>query len=634
MKRIKHIAIICMIIMPLADVRASEVIDFGIIYEITSSTTLKAVGVVSSNKSLLDIPDTVVFRDRKFAVTEIGREAFASINSVVRVRIPETVTKIGDNPFGISGNGANCIEVSLPSKLREIPTNCFSGFSNLKTVKLPDSLRIIGNNAFSGCSSLTSITIPEQVTDIGEAAFKGCKGLSELTIPANVQKLWYNAFEACDKLTSVTVLCNSAIFETSVFARCSLLKEIRFVGTVTSIGARSFAGCVSLEELSLPDGLKEIGYEAFLNCTSLKHIYIPNSVSAIYMGAFMGCESLEEINLPVSMIILSGDVLNGCKKIQMLTIPENVKGIAPRTIDGCSSLRQLVLRSEEMIYIEDGVFSQKNYDNVELVVPTGMLQQYQQAEGWKNFKTISEEEVTDRQIVVTLRVDPFGSVKVDGQVYEAGTRSITLPANQPVAFEVAADETHVISRAEHKREWGVDQYSEKVKTGTLTIPEVSNGDSFVFQFENGAADIDILQTDKGKVTIHARKNHTYRFMVMPEEGWQINSVTWNGEDMTPKIKPNAYVETPVVIANSVLQVAVEKSLSAIPSLSPNRLKVHAQGECLYIENADKGEIVNIYGTDGTLIKTLMGNGSTLTTTLKRNHVYLIKTKQKTVKILL
>lgn len=608
MKTIKLLFMICLMIMPQTSISAKDITSRGFIFKITSSETMKVIGVINTRSENIVIPDSVEFREKKFAVTEIEREALASLTDITKLKIPETVTKIGDNPFG---NGAKCIELTLPSKLQEIPTGCFSGFSSIKTIKLPDSLRVIGNYAFSDCSSLTSITIPELVTTIREGAFKSCKSLSKLILPASVQVIGGEAFKACDELISIT-----------------------FLGKKIGLGSEAFYGCKALEEIILPDGVTEIGFNTFENCTSLKHIHIPNSVTQIGQGAFLGCESLEEMILPTGINVVSVDVFNGCKKIQTLTIPENVVSIGTGVIAGCRSLKQLVLRPKDVIYIEEGVFSQQNYDNVELVVPTGMLQQYQQAEGWKNFKTISEYEVTDRQIVVTLLVDSFGSVRLNDQVFEAGIRSLALPAHQPVMFEVAADETHDISWIEHLYAGGVDYIQEEVKNGVLTIQQVNNGDEFRFHFENGAADIDILQTDKGKVTIHARKNHTYRFMVMPEEGWQINSVTWNGEDMTPQIKPNAYVETPVVIANSVLQVAVEKSSSAIPSLSPSRLKVHAQGECLFIENAYKGETVTIYGADGTLIKKLTGNGSTLTTTLKRNQVYLIKTRQKTVKILL
>lgn len=630
MKRIKFLAAVCLIVLPLAVARANDIEKGGIIYDITSPTTLRAVGT-SHQMTYVIVPDSIVFRDRTFKVTEIGREAFANLNNFTKVTISETVTSIGDCPFG---DGSNCTEVTLPSKLREIPGECFTGFSSLKTIRLPDSLRIIGNNAFSGCSSLTNITIPESVTEIKPAAFKGCKGLTTLTLPVNLNRIWYNAFEACEKLTSVIIQSKSIVLESEVFARCSLLKEVKFMGDVSSIGYKAFWNCKSLEELALPYGIREIGSEIFCNCTSLKHINLPNSITTIGRGAFMNCESLEEVTLPIGIEVLLMDLFNGCKKLQTLTVPENVKDIGGGVVAGCNSLKQLVLRSKDVIYITEDRLSTENYNNIELVVPAGMTQQYQEAEGWKNFKTISEQAVTDCQIMVTLNVDAFGSVKVNDQVYDSGSRIIALPFNQPVTFEVFSDETHIISRAEHRYYGGIDQFSEEVKDGVLTISKVSNGDSFWFYFENGAADIDILQCDKGKVTLHARKNQRYRFMVVPDEGWQINSVTWNGEDVTPQIRPNVYIETPIVTTNSVLQVAVEKSSSAIQSSSTSRLRVHAQGEWLYIENAGEGESVSIYEADGTLIKTLTGNGFTLSTTLQRNRVYIIKSREKIVKILL
>ena len=142
MKKIKLLSMICLMVMLQTSINAKDITSHGFIFKITSSKTMKVTGVINTRSENIVIPDSVEFRERKFAVTEIEREALASLTDITKLKIPETVTKIGDNPFG---NGAKCIELTLPSKLQEIPTGCFSGFSSIKTIKLPDSLRVIGN---------------------------------------------------------------------------------------------------------------------------------------------------------------------------------------------------------------------------------------------------------------------------------------------------------------------------------------------------------------------------------------------------------------------------------------------------------------------------------------------------------
>ena len=504
-------------------------------------------------------------------------------------------------------------------RVTSVQDDAFSWHQTLQSVSLPESVTSIGAGAFFNCVSLKKVSIPGKLADIKSGTFGECKMLSEFIIPASVTSIGSAAFENCKSLS-----------------RLDIPKGLK------TLESRSFCGCEKLEELLLPDELETFEDRMFIGCSSLQKVHLPNWLTTIPYATFEGCKMLNAYSFEEPLTEISERAFTGTglteirlpKKIQTLTVPENVNDIGGGAIAGCTSLKQLIMRPQDVIYITEDRFSEENYNNVELVIPAGMLQQYQEAEGWKNFKTISEQEVTDRQIIATLHVDPFGTVKVNGQVYESGSWAITLPVDKRVKFEIVPDETHLISRAEHQYYGGIDQFSEEVKGGALTIQNVSNGDSFRFIFENGHADIDILQTNKGKVTIHARKNQRYRYMVTPEEGWQINSITWNGEDMTDQMKTNAFIETPIVTANSILQVAVEKSSSAIASSSVSRLKVHAIGDCLYIENVDQGESVGIYGADGTLMKTLTGNGFTLSTTLKRGHVYIIQTKQKTVKILL
>ena len=53
----------------------------------------------------------------------------------------------------------------------------FYGFPNLQTIRIPESVTTIGDDAFCGCASLRGIVIPSSVTSIGKGALAGCTGL-------------------------------------------------------------------------------------------------------------------------------------------------------------------------------------------------------------------------------------------------------------------------------------------------------------------------------------------------------------------------------------------------------------------------------------------------------------------------
>ncbi|OXB15374.1 leucine-rich repeat domain-containing protein, partial [Flavobacterium psychrophilum] len=108
-------------------------------YTVTSSTAPFTVSVAKNPyfSGVAEIPETVVYNSKNYAVTYIKEIAFQECNTLTSVSIPNSVTTIG-------------------------------------------------NSAFERCSSLISVTIPNSVTTIGKDAFADCSGLTSVTIPNSV----------------------------------------------------------------------------------------------------------------------------------------------------------------------------------------------------------------------------------------------------------------------------------------------------------------------------------------------------------------------------------------------------------------------------------------------------------------
>ena len=136
--------------------------------------------------------------------------AFADCRSITSIRLPETVTSIGNWAF------ARCV--------------------NLKTINLPEGITTIGQDTFFSCDNLNNIILPSTLTTIGIDAFRYCKMLTEITIPNNVVSIGDGAFLWCERLTKLT-----------------LSEKLK------TIGNNAFDHCKSLKELVLPKSLKKIG---------------------------------------------------------------------------------------------------------------------------------------------------------------------------------------------------------------------------------------------------------------------------------------------------------------------------------------------------------------------------------------
>ena len=212
----------------------------------------------------------------------------------------------------------NSAEYYLPASLRNVTVTggnilygSFYNCSMLTSIKIPDTVTSIGDYDFYGCSGLTSIEIPSSVTSISDGAFCKCSSLTliyytgdvagwcglsgplmrygfssktfyidgkkvegDLVIPSSVTSIGDYAFYNCFGLTSVT------------FAEGSQL---------TCIGNHAFFGCRVLTSITIPSSVTSIGDYAFYNCIGLTSIVIPNSVTSIGTYAFRGCYKLVEV---------------------------------------------------------------------------------------------------------------------------------------------------------------------------------------------------------------------------------------------------------------------------------------------------------------------------------------------------
>ncbi len=132
-------------------------------------------------------------------ITSIGQEAFYKHPELKEIKLPGTLTKVGDAAFAECG----LTSIKLPEGVISLGNNTFIGSTDLKKVILPSSLTWIGRYAFSECTALESISLPKALDSIGEGAFYHCTSLKELKLPENLRSIGEFAFLECSSLTSV-----------------------------------------------------------------------------------------------------------------------------------------------------------------------------------------------------------------------------------------------------------------------------------------------------------------------------------------------------------------------------------------------------------------------------------------------
>lgn len=351
--------------------------------------------------------------------SQTGGEGVPYRSIVKEVVVEEGITGIDSRAFD---NYSELERVKLPTTLSMIGQSAFASCKKLTSVNIPHGMRIIDGAAFHSCSALSTINLPEGLTEIGSAAFYGNKELKEVFIPSTIIHLRANAFmnsgvsrivaypsflsagtydfystlpaeggkiciingtgsipatvtsnlpsawtvENATVLTGIagtsatytlypdaglliisgTGNMNASFTSTGdIVNNKTKVKKVVVEEGMAGIGYSSFADMINLTEVSLPSTLKSIYRECFMNDSLLTSIVIPDGVTLIEHRVFRDCKSLTDVSIPGSVKSFGDRVFFGCSSLESITIPEGVETIGNGIFEECLSLKHVSLPS-------------------------------------------------------------------------------------------------------------------------------------------------------------------------------------------------------------------------------------------------------------------------------------------------
>lgn len=247
-------------------VKASDFITVDGFKYYVDTTKGEATILANDYEGDIVIPSVVVFEDKDYAVTTIGKNAFKNCN-IQSVILGKNISTLEEGSF----MGASLRKVSFPSQLINIGKGCFKGCQSLLEVTMGDGITTIPASCFEECVNLNKINLPPSITEIGYQAFMECRNLNEIILPNSVVKVG----EGC-------------------FFNCSKIQKLSISSSLMEIPGGFVNGCSSLSEISIPNSVVKIGGCAFAN-TPIKKIDIPQSVSLMANQVFANCNKLVEI---------------------------------------------------------------------------------------------------------------------------------------------------------------------------------------------------------------------------------------------------------------------------------------------------------------------------------------------------
>lgn len=318
---------------------------------------------------------------------------------VVDLVIPKEVTSIhGDlNFYGCVGLKS----VTFPddSNVEYIGELAFANCENITTVKFNKHLKRIYGRAFAGCKQIESLDIPDEVTLIEAAAFSGCTNLKELKLGNAIEEIktgfWGPAFSGTaikeitvpEKLQYLSGFWNSQL--STIHIANSSLVEIASGGRdyplpISKINIKDLSTFMNIKKNNLG------AYDLYLDGKLVEDLTVPSSIENVIEYAMGGCKSLKSVTIPSHVKSIGDNAFQQCASIEKVTFE-----------GGNPTLGQSVFSSYNNAYFvtkmqtpseAPNAFANDCHRTHILCVPSGRKEQYETAEGWKNFRYIVEAE--------------------------------------------------------------------------------------------------------------------------------------------------------------------------------------------------------------------------------------------------
>jgi len=338
---------------------------------------------------------------------------FTGIPSELKPNVKDLVIPYGYNGRPVVAIGEDVCQdngyiesVTIPSSVKLIDHNAFSGCVNLKKINLPDvplrigmsfvntafikdesnwedgilyagkhligvkidnsgSLKIkngtlsvagylIHYNGFNPAAypKISEVEIPKSVKIIETNAFSGWKILSNITLPKGLEYIGSNILSKTKFSENESNWENGLLYNgnyllssnTDVYPVCQIKNETEL------IAAGAFSQNTVVKEIVIPESVERIEDGAFKECSALEKIRLPENLKYIGTSAFEKCSALKEIELPESLEFMGESIFYGCTSLESIVLPDKIKHLPENAFLECTALKSVKLPDELEIF--------------------------------------------------------------------------------------------------------------------------------------------------------------------------------------------------------------------------------------------------------------------------------------------
>ena len=360
----------------------------------------------------------------------------------------------------------------VPDGVTRIESSAFSNNQSVEEVRLPASVTSIGEYAFSHCQHLARINL-EGVHDIGRCAFQSC---AFTAVKLTCAKTEYGTFEGCGKLKKVS-LENTTEICSSAFEDCGLTSVI-LPDTLQTIGRKAFSGC-RFKSVQVPKSVTEIGEKAFGGAENIS-VYDTLQSSIGEIGVYYGGGGWGSRGEPFVRHTIT--VLSGERDEVKLVVPMFTDGTYHMEKMLTGSWKEGAAFDMQVL---DGYFTKIKDTEVKIAIALKRLQYpYELPDGFRDAyisylnrsaKAIARQLIDSRDLDSLIVLETYGLIKkaaIDELIAYATEKKATAFVERLLACKQSQPQGEGEKGGKPRQNSGKKQSAKKEKAGA-DAPELS-----------------------------------------------------------------------------------------------------------------------------------------------------------------
>ena len=327
----------------------------------------------------------------------------------------------------------------------------------------------------------------------------------------------------------------------------------------TAIGDGAFLYSEQLQEVALPNSVKHIGDRAFYGCANLERANFSSDIDSIGHYAFTDCKSLTALDLPSSLVYIGRAAFKGCCLIERI----HAGNVQPPKLSGKGMMDS---------------FAGTNHTSIVVTVPQGCAKVYHEAEGWSSFAHITDNTLSANDVLLSIAIKGEGSIVYNEEEMTDG-HTTTLSRGQMAELVIKAGEDQILQHV-----YLNDQdFVGNMRGDTLVCPALTVNTLIEAVFIRRTPYITLCQGENGSVEIDVTEDRPLTLHIRPNEGWYINQVTVDDENVTDQLDGDHTLTIEKVHSGMNVNVLLENGRQIRGDVNNDN----------YVNMSDVTEIINI-----------------------------------------